>query len=66
MKMNTPVYPASTFPLQREKISDTSIESVPIIKTGQFSPYVVNGLFGFGALKNKIIRKNSIYIYIFP
>ena len=41
-----PGYPASTWPLSRS----------PIIKNSGVTPYI-NGLFGFGALKNKVIRK---------
>ena len=39
-------YPASTWPLSR----------APIVKNVGVTPYI-NGLFGFGALKNKVIRK---------
>ena len=41
-----PGYPASTWPLGR----------TTIVKNEGVTPYV-NGLFGFGALKNKIIGK---------
>ena len=52
-----PGYPASTWPLKREQITTIPVESPAIVKNVPITPYF-NGLFGFGGLKNKIIRKN--------
>jgi len=46
--IGAPGYPASTWPLSR----------APIVKNVGVTPYI-NGLFGFGALKNKVIPQKS-------
>ena len=61
LQKNAPGYPASTWPLKRENIATIPVVSPPIVNHVPITPYF-KGLFGFGGLKNKIIRKNKIDI----
>ena len=58
LQKNAPGYPASTWPLKREKISTVPVGSSVIVNNLPITPYFT-GLFGFGGLKNKIICKNA-------
>ena len=58
LQTNAPGYPASTWPLKREQIPSTLVEPQVSVQNVRVTPYI-NGLFGFGALKNKIIRKHE-------
>ena len=57
LRDGAPGYPASTWPLYREQIASAPAASPYLIKDGKITPYI-NGLFGFGALKNRILRKH--------
>ena len=60
LRDGAPGYPASTWPLYREQIASAPAASPYLIKDGKITPYI-NGLFGFGALKNRILRKHLMY-----
>ena len=58
LQKQAPGYPSSTWPLKRENIATIPVVSPPIVNNVPITPYF-KGLFGFGGLKNKIIRKNK-------